>query len=82
MVVLGVELSCNQSSTTCPGDVVQCECQVTSDSPALQWLVRDLQSEEDVLMETYQFGSRIGVPRSSGPYSTVLCSETSRIHPN
>ncbi len=26
MVVLGVELSCNQSSTTCPGDVVQCQC--------------------------------------------------------
>ncbi len=71
MVVLGVELSCNQSSTTCPGDVIQCECQVTSDTPLLRWLVRDLQSEEDVLIETYLFSSPIGVPRSSGPYLTV-----------
>ena len=81
MVVLGpgVELSCNQSSTTCPGDVIQCECQVTSDSPLLQWLARDLQSEEDVLIDTYLFNSPIGVPRSSGPYSTVLCSATSGV---
>ncbi len=79
MVVLGVELSCNQSSTTCPGDVIQCECQVTSDTPLLEWLARDLQLEEDVLIETYLFSSRIGVPRSSGPYTTVLCSATSGI---
>ena len=73
---MGIELSCNQSSTTCPGDVVQCECQVTSDSPLLLWLARDLQSEEDALNENYVFNSPIGVPRSSGPYSTVLCSAT------
>ncbi len=71
MVVLGVELSCNQS---CPGDVIQCECQVTSDSPLLRWLAHDFQSGEDVLIDTYVFNSPIGVPRSSGPYSTVLCS--------
>ncbi len=79
MVVLGQELSCNQSSTTCPGDVVQCECQVSSDTPLLRWLARDLQSEEDVLIYSYLFSSRIGGPRSSGPYSTVLCSATSGV---
>ena len=52
MVVLGQELSCNQSSTTCPGDVIQCECQVTSDNSGLQWLARDLLSEEDALIKT------------------------------
>ncbi len=71
MVVLGVELSCNQSSTTCPGDVIQCECQVTSDNFVLQWLARDLLSGEDVLTETYRL-----VPRLSGAYRTVLCSVT------
>ncbi len=76
MVVLGVELSCNQSNTTCPGDVVQCECQVSSDSSVLQWLARDLLSEEDVLIETYSFRSGTGVPRLTGAYSTVLCSAT------
>ncbi len=79
MVVLGVELSCNQSSTTCPGDVIQCECQVTSDSPLLQWLARDLQSEENVRIETYVFNTPTGVPRYFGPYSTVLCSATSGV---
>ncbi len=74
IVVLGVELSCNQSNTTCPGDVVQCECQVSSDNSVLQWLARDLLSEEDVLIETYRFNSVTGVPRLSGAYSTVLCS--------
>ena len=76
IVALGQELSCNQSSTTCPGDVIQCECQVTSDSPLLQWLARDLQSEEDVVIETYSFLSGTGVPTYSGPYTTVLCNTT------
>ncbi len=71
MVVLGVELSCNQSSTTCPGDVVQCECQVTSTS--LQWLARDLQSEEDVPIATLIFLD-LGMSTSSGPYTATLCS--------
>ena len=76
IVALGQELSHNQSSTTCPGDVVQCECQVSSDTPLLQWLARDLQSEEDVLIATYSFLSGIGGPTSSGPYTTILCSTT------
>ncbi len=73
MVVLGVELSCNQSSTTCPGDVVQCECQVINGT--LQWsamMPGDPQSEDII---TYSFLSGTGVPTSSGPpYTTVLCS--------
>ncbi len=71
MVVLGVELSCNQSSTTCPGDVVQCECQVTSST--LGWLSRDLQSEEDVSIATLIFLD-LGMSTSSGPYTATLCS--------
>ncbi len=73
MVVLGQELSCNQSSTTCPGDVVQCECQVINGT--LQWSASDPQSEDiDVTFETYTFFSGTGVPASSGHYTTVLCS--------
>ncbi len=71
MVVLGVELSCNKSSTTCPGDVVQCECQVINGT--LQWsamMPGDPQSE-DVIFPAY---SSTGVPTSSGPYTSVLCS--------
>ncbi len=52
MVVLGVELSCNESRTTCPGDVIQCEYQVINGT--LQWLAMipgDPQSE-DVLIST------------------------------
>ncbi len=71
MVVLGIELSCNQSSTTCPGDVVQCQCQVTSST--LEWLARDLQSEEDVSIATFIF-LNIGMSTSSGPYTAALCS--------
>ncbi len=74
MVVLGQELSCNQSSTTCPGDVVQCECQVINGT--LQWsamIPGDPQSE-DVTIVTYTFLSGTGVPTSSGHYATVLCS--------
>ncbi len=75
MVVLGVELSCNQSSNTCPGrNLIQCECQVTNGN--LQWsamIPGDPQSE-DVIIETYSFISGTGVPTSSGPYTTVLCS--------
>ena len=81
MVVLGVELSCNQSSTTCPGDVhvVQCECQVSSTS--LQWLSRDLQSEEDVPIATLFFLD-LGMSTSSGPYTATLCSVDSTTSPN
>ncbi len=71
MVVLGQELSCNQSSTTCPGDVVQCECVING---SLQWLAMmpgDHQLE-DVLIATYSFLSSTGVP-TSGLYTTVLC---------
>ena len=78
MVVLGVELSCNQSSTTCPGDVVQCECQVTSST--LEWLSRDLQSE-DVLIATLLF-INLGMSTSSGPYTATLCSVDSTTTPN
>ena len=60
MVVLGVELSCNQSSTTCPGDVVQCECQVISS--LLRWLVHDFKSVCSLFFDT----------TSSGPYRVVL----------
>ncbi len=59
MVVLGVELSCNQSGTTCPGDVVQCECQVINGT--LQWsamIPGDPQSEDVI---TYSFLSGTGV---------------------
>ena len=70
MIVLGQELSCNQSSTTCPGDVVQCECQVSS--AILEWLTRNLQSEDEVIA-TYTFLD-LGRVLSSGPYSTVLCN--------
>ncbi len=73
MVVMGVELSCNQSSTTCPGDVVQCECVINSNFQWLAMMPGDPQSE-DVLIETYSFLSGTGVPTSSGPYTTVLCS--------
>ncbi len=62
MVVLGVELSCNQSSTTCPGDVIQCQCQVISS--LLQWLVRDFESVCSLFPDT----------TSSGPYRVVLCN--------
>ena len=71
-----VELSCNQSSTTCPGDVVQCECQVINGT--LQWsamIPGDPQSE-DVIFPAYSFLSSTGVPTSSGPYTSVLCSGT------
>ncbi len=70
MVVMGQELSCNQSSTTCPGDVVQCECQVTSST--LEWLSRDLQSE-DVSIAIYLF-LHLGMSTSSGPYTATLCT--------
>ncbi len=79
MVVLGVELSCNQSSTTCPGDVVQCQCQVTSTN--IQWLARDLQSEEDVSIATLNFPD-LGMSTSSGPYTATLCSVDSTTTPN
>ncbi len=79
MVVLGQELSCNQSSTTCPGDVVQCECQVTSST--LEWLSRDLQSEEDVSIATYLF-LNLGMSTSSGPYTATLCSVDTSTSPN
>ena len=72
MVVLGQELSCNQSSTTCPGDVVQCECQVINGT--LQWstmMPGDRQSEDIV---TYSFLSSTGMPTSFGQYTTFLCS--------
>ncbi len=78
MVVLGVELSCNQSSTTCPGDVVQCECQVTSSS--LQWLARDLQSES-VPIVTFN-NQNLGMSTSSDPYTATLCSVDTSTSPN
>ncbi len=77
MAVLGVELSCNQSSTTCPGDVVQCQCQVSSS--ILQWLARDLQSE-DVSIATLIFID-LGMSTSSGPYTATLCSVDSTTSP-
>ncbi len=55
--------------------MIQCECQV-SNGGILQWLAMipgDPQSE-DVTIETYTFLSGTGVPTSSGPYTTVLCS--------
>ena len=81
MVVLGVELPCNQSSTStaCPGDVVQCECQVNSTT--LTWLTRYLQSEEDIFMVTYSF-LNLGISTSSGPYTATLCSVDTSTSPN
>ncbi len=56
MVVLGQELSSkyNQSSTTCPGDVIQCECKVINGT--LHWglamIPGDPQSEDVVISTT------------------------------
>ncbi len=72
MVVLGQELSCNQSSTTCPGDVVQCERQVISS--LLRWLVRDFQSEDVLTNKECSIVSGTRMPTSSGPYRVVLCN--------
>ncbi len=70
-IVLGVELSCNQSNTTCPGDVVQCECQVINGT--LQWsaMMPGDPKSEDII--TYSFLSGI---QECLPYTTVLCSAT------
>ncbi len=72
LALLGVELSCNKSSTTCPGDVVQCECQVTSTT--LQWLA-------DTFTAEYKF-VHLGMSTPSGPHTATLCSVDSTTTPN
>ena len=67
MVVLGVELSCNKSSTTCPGDVVQCRCLT---SGVLEWSA----SDQDVVIAAYTIFSVTGDTTYSVSYTTVLCS--------
>ena len=65
-------LTCSPSNFTCPGSVVNCECQATS---LLRWTVTSLVNEE-LLEKTYSNMRDIGVvtsPNMNG-YTVVLCS--------
>ena len=67
-------LTCSPSNFTCPGSVVNCECQARS---ALRWDVNSQVTEEGLLRMTYgSIDSPIGVvtsPNMNG-YTVVLCS--------
>ena len=66
-------LTCSPSNFTCPGSVVNCECQARS---ALRWTVTSQVAGEELLRETYINDRDIGVvtsPSVNG-YTVVLCS--------
>ena len=66
-------LTCSQSNFTCPGSVVNCECQART---ALRWTVTSQVTGEELLRQTYIGSTAIGVmtsPNING-YTVVLCS--------
>ena len=66
-------LTCSPSNFTCPGSVVNCECQART---ALRWTVTSQVAEEELLSITYTNSRDIGVvtsPNMNG-YTVVLCS--------
>ena len=65
-------LTCSPSNFTCPGSVVNCECQARS---ALRWTVTSQMNGEELLRETYTDSSAIGVfTIDMNGYIVVLCS--------
>ena len=64
-------LTCSPSNFTCPGSVVNCECQART---ALRWTVSSQVSGEELLRETYSDITDIGVVTSMNGYTVVLCS--------
>ena len=64
-------LTCSPSNFTCPGSVVNCECQART---ALRWTVSSQMSGEELLRETYSDSTDVGVVTSMNGYTVVLCS--------
>ena len=64
-------LTCSPSNFTCPGSVVNCECQARS---ALRWTVTSQMNGEELLRETYTDSSAIGEVTNMNGYTVVLCS--------
>ena len=64
-------LTCSPSNFTCPGSVVNCECQARS---ALRWGVTSQMTGEELLRETYSDSTDIGIVTSMNGYTVVLCS--------
>ena len=63
-------LTCSPSNFTCPGSVVNCECQART---ALRWTVTS-QATGIELRETYINDRDIGVVTTINGYTVVLCS--------
>ena len=66
-------LTCSPSNFTCPGSVVNCECQARS---ALRWTATSQMTGGELLRETYIDSRDIGdvtSPNMNG-YTVVLCS--------
>ena len=66
-------LTCSPSNFTCPGSVVNCECQART---ALRWTVTSQMTGGEILRKTYTDSDPIGVvtsPNMNG-YTVVLCS--------
>ena len=64
-------LTCSPSNFTCPGSVVNCECQTRL---ALRWTVTSQVAEIELLRETYINSRDIGDVTSMNGYTVVLCS--------
>ena len=64
-------LTCSQSNFTCPGSVVNCECQA---EPLLRWEVTSQITGRELLREAYTNDRDIGVVTSMNGYTVVLCS--------
>ena len=66
-------LTCSPSNFTCPGSVVNCECQAIT---ALRWIVTSQMTGGELLREVYVDSRDIGVvtsPKMNG-YTVFLCS--------
>ena len=67
-------LTCSPSNFTCPGSIINCECQARS---ALRWIVTPQvagETGEELLRESYLNSRDIGVVTSMNGYTVVLCS--------
>ena len=64
-------LTCSPSNFTCPGSVVNCECQART---VLRWTVTSQVAEELLSIITYINSRDIGVVTSMNGYTVVLCS--------
>ena len=64
-------LTCSQSNFTCPGSVVNCECQART---ALWWEATSQVTGGELLSVTYTNDRDIGVVTSMNGYTVVLCS--------